>query len=99
MLKLTIILTAILLLSCSKEYLPDCQRIYVLVDKYNGDTSYWKTDTLRPWGENNLFCKADTMWAHDYKPVLLGCNPLGFELVRYVIGNKITYPTIFKKKL
>ena len=89
------------LLSCTKEnILPNnstgTQRACLLSDKYKKDTSYIRTDTL--WKDYVLrdsiakrISLIQPMW-------LKICVPdTSYEIWRYVIGTKITYPKIFKK--
>lgn len=84
--------------ACSKVELkqPTCKRVYCLSDRYTYDTVYLRTDTLRPFGRyHNDFCGSDTL-KFVTQPMLFLCTDSTFEIVRYVIGDKITQPKIFK---
>ncbi len=86
--------------ACTKEYtspVPQCQRVYYLSDKYTFDTVYLKTDTLWPWGRyNNVFCGKDTLIFSNYRDSFRVCGIQIYEVLRCVIGDKITYPKIYK---
>ena len=88
-----------------------CERVCLLSDKYRADSSYITTDTL--WGKNqDTVCGRwlDTMIVYQSKgDIWYGksdCPPIGFsknipiqyECHRYVVGNRITYPKILKRK-
>ncbi len=93
------ILFVLFLFSCSKSELkqPTCKRVYCLVDKYNYNKDYIRTDTLWPFGRyGNDFCNADTL-RFVTQPTVFFCTDSTYEITRYVIGNKITEPTIFVK--
>ena len=88
------ILFVLFLFSCSKSELkqPTCKRVYCLVDKYNRDTVYMRTDTLWPHGRyGNDFCNEDTL-RFVTQPIIFMCMDSTYEILRYVIGNKITRP-------
>jgi len=87
--------------SCSKdnEYIqnPICKRVYELSDKYKLDSSYIKTDTLWPWGKyNNVFCNSDTLQFVNLTVSMKVCTTETLEIRRYVIGNVITKPNLYK---
>jgi hypothetical protein len=84
------------MISCTKPILeqPSCQRVYMLADWYDYDTNYLRTDTLWPWGRyHNDFCGNDTLQFVNGGLLRL-CEDSTFEMIRYVIGNKITQPWI-----
>jgi len=97
---LFIFATFIWLAACNKEepIKPTCQRVYFLSDKYTYDTIYVKTDSLWPWGKhNNDFCNSDTLQFSNDERILKICADSTLEVRRWVIGNKITSYTIFRK--
>lgn len=95
-------LAALLLAAaCTKQYVehPTCQRVYMLSDKYKLDSTYLHTDSLWPWGRhNNAFCNADTLIFYETaKPTPMRiCADNQLEIIRFVVGEKLTTPTLFK---
>lgn len=93
------LLIILLLAGCSKVELkqPTCKRVYCLSDRYSYDSVYLKTDTLWPFGRyRNDFCDKDTL-KFVTQPILFLCDDSTFEIRRYVIGDKITQPSILKQ--
>lgn len=94
----SLIIISLLIAGCSKyePIQPTCKRVYCLSDRYSYDTVYLRTDTLWPFGRyHNEFCGSDTL-KFVTLPMLFLCADSTYEIVRYVIGNKITQPKIFK---
>jgi hypothetical protein len=56
--KLLFIFVSGIAIACTKENVPEptCQRVYILSDKYRADSTYIQTDSIKPWGLNNIFC-------------------------------------------
>jgi hypothetical protein len=95
-------IAVLLIAGCTKLYVehPPCQRVYMLSDKYTLDTSYIRTDTLWPWGRyNNAFCNSDTLiFYQSVQPTPLQiCGKDNLVIIRYVVGNKITFARIYNK--
>lgn len=93
------------LISCTKQTIPEpsCQRVYILSDKYRADSTYIQTDSIKPWGYNNVFCGEELAKLSAIKDTTYKCvfpNPLipdmKIQTDRYVIGNKITHPKMLK---
>jgi hypothetical protein len=86
-----------LLLSCSKYQEPvnNCNKACLLSDKYTLDFVFLKTDTLF---KDDCIPYKEVIKIRDIAPAwFIGCYPNNYlECLRYVIGDKITYPIIFK---
>jgi hypothetical protein len=97
--KLLFITLIALFISCTKENIkePTCQRIFMLSDKYSIDTVYLRTDSIFPWGRlHNDFCGEQLNQFKSDTSLLRLCEDQTFERKRYVIGNVITQPFIYK---
>jgi hypothetical protein len=83
---------------CSKninKITPTCEFYTLLSDKYTGDSSYIRTDTLSP--KYAYACGKDLDSCKKYAIQWLNnCGNNTIECLRYVFGNKKTDPIIFK---
>ena len=95
----TIIAAFVFIAGCSKninEITPTCDFYTLLSDKYSGDSTYIKTDTL--WGRTGQYayaCNSDLDSMRANKVQWYWCADFG-ECVRYEFSNKKTDPLIFK---
>lgn len=93
-------LLVVLAIGCTKaQDLPEstCQRVYYLSDKYTVDTFFVRTDTLWPWGRtNNVFCNDELNQFRIPNDSFIVCSIQMYEVRRFVIGNIITHPRIYK---
>lgn len=96
--KIILILLSLVMILCGcvKETTDqNCQQVYELSDKYTRDSVFIRTDTLKPWGDNNIICGKDLMVLSNSNPSWQLCDQEIIEYRRYVIGNKITYAKTF----
>jgi len=112
LLLLLFLLVLIGLNSCTKpEGLMEkhtCLPVYEYSDRYTADSVYKGTVEIKPWGLNNVQCDAwldsinahKSQWIHNDPAT---CPPLDAALSwfylehrRYVTGNEISNPVIFK---
>jgi hypothetical protein len=87
------------LTSCRKVPMrePTCQRVYMFNDHYNGDTVYTNSDTLWPWGQYaNALCDSDLADIKNYKPILQGCVPGGYQRIHYSVGRLVNEIKFYK---
>jgi hypothetical protein len=83
------ILFTVLLFSCgcTKQYSenPTCRRYLELIDKFDGEMIYLRTDTLYPNGRiSNYACDSELMKLINYQPKIEGCEN-GWQKVYYKI--------------
>jgi hypothetical protein len=92
---LGIIFVLFFLTACTKGPVNNCNSAALLSDKYTLDSVFVKTDTL--WKDDCIPYK-EFIKIRDLAPAwYIGCYPNNYlECLRYVIGDKITYPIIFK---
>lgn len=101
---LTILLSAILFFtSCSKNEIitenAPCRKVMEFSDKYSGDSTFLKRDTIMIGGDNINFivvCYEKLDELRKVVPVLTGCPSDGYQIFRYKIGNENCKPIIFK---
>jgi len=76
-LSLAAIITFFCLTSCTKQYSenPTCRRYLELIDKFDGEMIYLRTDTLYPNGINsNYACDSELLKLINYVPRIEGCE-------------------------